>query len=201
MLERKVSENALWVPATSYRYKIRVRIYSIIKFSLVTARRMRHASNLLQTMEDAAASYETARGWLREALGDKNADFRDGQWEAIDAVVNRRQRVLVVQRTGWGKSVVYFLSTRLLRQRGEGVTLIVSPLISLMRNQVEQAQRFGVRAATINSTNSDEWERHFEVQPSNERYNYYRCNRGNGFHDRGTTTETGFEVCDKTGVI
>jgi ATP-dependent DNA helicase RecQ len=117
----------------------------------------------MQIMADGAASYAMARGWLREALGNEEADFRDGQWEAIDSVVNRQQRVLVVQRTGWGKSVVYFLSSRLLRQRGEGLTVIVSPLISLMRNQVEQAQRFGVQAVTINSTNIDDWEQHFEV--------------------------------------
>jgi len=99
---------------------------------------------------------------LRGALG-PDADFRSGQWEAIDAIVNARKRLLVVERTGWGKSTVYFLSTRLLRMRQEGITLIVSPLISLMRNQIYHAKQFGVQAVTINSSNSDEWQQHFEV--------------------------------------
>ena len=100
---------------------------------------------------------------LRDALGPE-ADFRSDQWDAIDAIVNARQRILVVQRTGWGKSIVYFLSTRLLRESGEGITLIVSPLISLMRNQIDHAERFGVRAVTINSSNNEEWQQHFEVK-------------------------------------
>lgn len=94
---------------------------------------------------------------LRRALGSETASFRDGQWEAIDALVNRRERLLVVQRTGWGKSSVYFIATRILRDRGRGPTLIVSPLLALMRNQIEAADRLGIRALTINSTNRDEW--------------------------------------------
>lgn len=94
---------------------------------------------------------------LRTAVGSNVADFRLGQWEAIEALL-RRERLLVVQRTGWGKSVVYFLASRLLRQRGAGCTLLVSPLLSLMRNQIEAAKRIGVRAETINSENSAEWE-------------------------------------------
>jgi len=94
---------------------------------------------------------------LRRALNDPRAAFRDGQWEAIDALVNRRERLLVVQRTGWGKSSVYFISTRILRDRGRGPTLIVSPLLALMRNQIDAAQRLGIRALTINSTNRDGW--------------------------------------------
>jgi ATP-dependent DNA helicase RecQ len=99
-----------------------------------------------------------AEGLLRTALGDGGAGFRDGQWEAIDALVNRRQKLLVVQRTGWGKSAVYFIATRALRDLGAGPTLIVSPLLALMRNQVESAQRLNVRAATINTANRDDWE-------------------------------------------
>lgn len=94
---------------------------------------------------------------LRVALGNGTAEFRDGQWEAIDALVNRRERLLVVQRTGWGKSSVYFIATRILRDRERGPTLIVSPLLALMRNQIEAADRLGVRALTINSTNRDAW--------------------------------------------
>lgn len=94
---------------------------------------------------------------LRAALGDPEASFHAGQWEAIDALVNRQERLLVVQRTGWGKSFVYFIATRILRGRGRGPTLIVSPLLSLMRNQIDTAGRLGIRALTINSTNKDEW--------------------------------------------
>jgi ATP-dependent DNA helicase RecQ len=100
---------------------------------------------------------EEAREILRRALGAPEADFRHGQWQAIDALVNRRQRILVVQRTGWGKSAVYFIATRILRNRGLGPTLIVSPLLALMRNQIDMATRLGIQALTINSTNRHEW--------------------------------------------
>ena len=85
-------------------------------------------------------------------------DFRDGQWEAIDHIVNQRGKVLCVQRTGWGKSMVYFVSARLMRAEGAGVTLIISPLLALMRNQIEAARRLGLRALTVNSTNRDDWD-------------------------------------------
>ena len=93
---------------------------------------------------------------LRTALDNETATFRAGQWESIESLLNRH-RMLLVQRTGWGKSMVYFLATRLLRDAGEGVSLLISPLLSLMRNQLEAAARIGVRAATINSSNTDEW--------------------------------------------
>jgi ATP-dependent DNA helicase RecQ len=102
-------------------------------------------------------SFEHARTLLRQMLG-PDANFREGQWQAIDAIVRRRARVLVVQRTGWGKSLVYFLSTKLLREQGAGPSILVSPLLSLMRNQIEAASRIGVRAFTINSTNRAEWD-------------------------------------------
>ena len=95
---------------------------------------------------------------LRTAVGSATADFRPGQWEAIERLL-RRERLLVVERTGWGKSSVYFLATRLLRDNGAGCTLLISPLLSLMRNQIESARRIGVRAETINSSNMDEWPR------------------------------------------
>ncbi|MGH6902346.1 MAG: DEAD/DEAH box helicase, partial [Geminicoccaceae bacterium] len=98
-----------------------------------------------------------ALGLLRRALGDPSANFRHGQWEAIDALVNQSERLLVVQRTGWGKSSVYFIATRILRDRGLGATLIVSPLLALMRNQIEAADRLGIQALTINSTNRNDW--------------------------------------------
>jgi len=94
---------------------------------------------------------------LRAFLSDPDAEFRDGQWESIHALIEGSGRRLVVQRTGWGKSIVYFLATRLLRDRGRGATLIISPLLALMRNQIAMAERFGLRAATVNSTNPDDW--------------------------------------------
>ena len=96
---------------------------------------------------------------LQRAIGTPAATFRDGQWEAIDALVNQRRKLLVVQRTGWGKSSVYFISTRILRDRGMGPTVIISPLLALMRNQIEAARRLGIRAVTINSSNTNEWDR------------------------------------------
>jgi len=102
---------------------------------------------------------KSAERLLQAAVRDEKAFFRKGQWEAIDALVNRRKRLIVVQRTGWGKSSVYFISTRILRDQGAGPTLIVSPLLALMRNQVEAAGRLGIRADSINSANTAEWKR------------------------------------------
>lgn len=101
---------------------------------------------------------EQAQQLLKTALANPAAEFRDGQWEAIDALVNHRQKLLVVQRTGWGKSSVYFISTKIFRDRGMGPTIIVSPLLALMRNQIESAQRLGIVAETMNSTNTDDWQ-------------------------------------------
>lgn len=98
---------------------------------------------------------EHAETWLHRVLG-AQARFREGQWEAIEAIVVRRNRVLVVQKTGWGKSLVYFLATRLLREQGAGPTILVSPLLALMRNQIQAAQALGLRAETLNSTNPDD---------------------------------------------
>jgi ATP-dependent DNA helicase RecQ len=109
---------------------------------------------------DDHALREQAEEHLRSLAGPE-AKLRDDQWTAISALVSQRRRALVVQRTGWGKSAVYFIATALLRSLGEGPTVIVSPLLALMRNQVEAAARAGVRAATINSANLGEWQ---EVQ-------------------------------------
>lgn len=103
--------------------------------------------------------HEIALRLLREARGEAMADFRDGQWEAIDGLVTHRRRMLLVQRTGWGKSMVYFIATRLLRDRGAGPALIVSPLLALMRDQLAAAARIGIQAATVNSANRDDWPR------------------------------------------
>ncbi|MBK9712572.1 MAG: RecQ family ATP-dependent DNA helicase [Kouleothrix sp.] len=96
---------------------------------------------------------------LRTALADPTADFRDSQWESISRLVEQRAQLLVVQRTGWGKSLVYFLATRLLRDQGTGPALLISPLLALMRNQILAAERLGIRAATINSSNRSDWDR------------------------------------------
>ncbi|RJK96513.1 RecQ family ATP-dependent DNA helicase [Vallicoccus soli] len=95
---------------------------------------------------------------LLRALAGPAARLREDQWTAIEALAVHRRRALVVQRTGWGKSAVYFLATALLREQGAGPTVIVSPLLALMRNQVEAASRAGIRARTINSANVEEWD-------------------------------------------
>lgn len=87
-----------------------------------------------------------------------NAHFRQGQEAAIRHIVEGKGRLLVVQKTGWGKSFVYFIATKLLREGGLGPALLISPLLALMRNQTAAAERMGVRARTINSANPEEWE-------------------------------------------
>ncbi len=94
---------------------------------------------------------------LRAGTGSAEACFREGQEEAIRHVVEGRGRLLVVQKTGWGKSFVYFIAAKLLREAGQGPALLISPLIALMRNQTAAASRMGVRAETIHSENQDEW--------------------------------------------
>ena len=111
------------------------------------------------TTDPATATFATdARAALRRLVGREDADFRDGQLEAIQGLVVDRSRVLVVQRTGWGKSAVYFVSTALRRAAGAGPTLIVSPLLALMRDQIAAAERAGIRAVTMNSGNAQEWD-------------------------------------------
>jgi ATP-dependent DNA helicase RecQ len=106
---------------------------------------------------DEQALRNSAETRLRALAGD-GATLRDDQWTAIKALVVERRRALVVQRTGWGKSAVYFLATALLRELGNGPTVIVSPLLALMRNQIDAAARAGVHAVTINSANLDQWQ-------------------------------------------
>src|SRR5437868_2389341 len=107
--------------------------------------------------ENEAELRDEAERCLR-ALAGEHARLREDQWTAIRALVAERRRALVVQRTGWGKSAVYFIATALLRARGAGPTVIVSPLLALMRNQVEAAKGAGILARTINSANTAEWE-------------------------------------------
>ncbi|WP_010104702.1 RecQ family ATP-dependent DNA helicase [Verminephrobacter aporrectodeae] len=94
---------------------------------------------------------------LRIGSGRADASFREGQEDAIRRIVDGRARLLVVQKTGWGKSFVYFIATKLLRDGGNGPALLISPLLALMRNQIAAAQRMGVRAAAIHSGNKDDW--------------------------------------------
>ena len=110
-----------------------------------------------QPLTDRAAVRERADAVLR-ALAGGDARLREDQWRAIEALVVDHRRALVVQRTGWGKSAVYFVATALLRAAGAGPTVIVSPLLALMRNQIDSAARAGITARTINSANADEWE-------------------------------------------
>jgi ATP-dependent DNA helicase RecQ len=115
-------------------------------------------------MTDEDKLRSAAEGHLR-ALAGEHARLRDDQWTAIRALVAERRRALVVQRTGWGKSAVYFVATALLRASGAGPTVIVSPLLALMRNQVDAAARAGIHARTINSANLEEWEQvHAEIR-------------------------------------
>ncbi len=113
---------------------------------------MEHTNNA-----DLRAAADTV---LARLVGDATgaARLREDQWRAIEALVADKRRALVVQRTGWGKSAVYFVATSLLRAQGSGPTVIVSPLLALMRNQVEAAARAGIHARTINSSNTEEWD-------------------------------------------
>lgn len=108
--------------------------------------------------QNHSALHSEALELLRKLTGNPEAIFHEGQFEAIEALVAERRRALVIQRTGWGKSAVYFIAALLMRRRGAGPALIVSPLLALMRDQVEAASRAGVRAAMVNSSNVTEWE-------------------------------------------
>lgn len=140
---------------------------------------MNPGTNLQTTVQTTAkTTRHQAQQLLQTSLANPDADFRDGQWEAIDALVNQQQKLLVVQRTGWGKSSVYFISAKIFRDRAfdkstafdkssaskegnhqnSGPTIIVSPLLALMRNQIDSAQRLGIVAETMNSTNTADWE-------------------------------------------
>ena len=117
---------------------------------------MSDASDTLWDVTTVPTIAEHAQALLTTLAG-PDAVLRDDQLVAIEALVSERRRVLVVQRTGWGKSAVYWIATKLLRDAGCGPTLVVSPLLALMRDQVEAAERMGLRAHTVNSTNIDDW--------------------------------------------
>ncbi len=137
----------------------------------------RELSGVCSTMERVTGTEQltpTAGGLRARAeaalaeLAGPGARLRADQWTAIHALVELRSRALVVQRTGWGKSAVYFVATALLRAAGAGPTVIVSPLLALMRNQIEAAQRAGIHAATVNSANTADWERTFAAVEAGE---------------------------------
>ena len=107
---------------------------------------------------NATTVRDRAEAHLRALVGRVDVVLYDDQWAAISALAVDKRRSLVVQRTGWGKSAVYFVATLLLREQGAGPTVIVSPLLALMRNQIAAAERAGIRAVTINSTNMEQWE-------------------------------------------
>ena len=104
---------------------------------------------------------------LRIGTRNREAQFRDDQWEAIHFIL-RRKRLLLVEATGWGKSYVYFIATRILRESGKGLAILISPLLSLMRNQLDAARRMGIHAATINSSNPEEWENIYQELSANK---------------------------------
>ena len=113
---------------------------------------------------------ERALDILRHSLSNPAADFHEHQWEAISNLVEGRNRLLVVQRTGWGKSAVYFIATKLMREQGYGPTIIISPLLALMRNQIESAAKHGVRLGTINSSNSEQENKETVVGIKNDQF-------------------------------
>lgn len=99
---------------------------------------------------------ERAESLLKEMTQNPSAQFHRDQYEAIFELVVNRKKLLVVQKTGWGKSAVYFIATQMLREQGEGPSVIISPLIALMRNQITRASRSGLQVATINSSQRDQ---------------------------------------------
>ena len=108
--------------------------------------------------EAQVAQKRRAQELLRAMIGSEDADFRDDQWPVIDALVNQRDKVLLVQRTGWGKSAVYFITARLLRDEGRGPTIIVSPLVALMRNQVMAGRKMGLRIGALHAGTNDRFD-------------------------------------------
>ena len=154
-----------------------------------------------------SAVREQAEQALRRLVGRDDAVLHDDQWTAIEALVVDRRRALVVQRTGWGKSAVYFVATALLRAAGAGPTIIVSPLLALMRNQIASAQRAGIRAVTVNSSNLGDWAEIYQAIENGEvdvlLVSPERLNNPD-FRDRALpqlTTATGLVVIDEAHCV
>jgi len=154
-----------------------------------------------------SAVREQAESALRRLVGRPDATLHDDQWTAIEALVVDRRRALVVQRTGWGKSAVYFVATALLRAAGSGPTIIVSPLLALMRNQIAAAERAGIRAVTVNSSNLNDWAQVYKAIEAGEvdvlLVSPERLNNPD-FRDRALpqlTTATGLVVIDEAHCV
>jgi ATP-dependent DNA helicase RecQ len=165
------------------------------------------------TTSDASAAglnsavRDRAEQALRRLVGRSDAVLHDDQWTAIEALVVDRRRALVVQRTGWGKSAVYFVATALLRAAGSGPTIIVSPLLALMRNQIAAAERAGIRAVTVNSSNLGDWAEVYKAIEAGEvdvlLVSPERLNNPD-FRDRALpqlTTATGLVVIDEAHCV
>ena len=112
-------------------------------------------------------NHTNALDLLQKMLG-PNASFRPGQYETIDSVINKGGKQLLVQKTGWGKSIIYFILTKIFRDTGKGPTLLISPLLSLMRNQIYHASKIGIHAESINSTNYKDWDKVISQIANNE---------------------------------
>jgi len=110
---------------------------------------------------------ETRQLVLLKAVVGKEASFKPGQEEAIQAVLDKK-RVLVIQKTGWGKSIVYFIATKMFRDQNLGISIVISPLLALMNNQMEAAERLGLVAETVNTNNVDDWQSIYERIINNE---------------------------------
>ena len=161
----------------------------------------------LEATRTASAVREQAEAALRRLVGRPDAVLHDDQWTAIEALVVDRRRALVVQRTGWGKSAVYFVATALLRAAGAGPTIIVSPLLALMRNQIAAAERAGIRAVTVNSSNLNQWAEVYQQIEAGEvdvlLVSPERLNNPD-FRDRALpqlTTATGLVVIDEAHCV
>lgn len=136
---------------------------------------------------------------LRRMLDNDKAAFRNGQWEAIDELVNKKSKLIVVQRTGWGKSSVYFIATKIFRDQGEGPTIIISPLLALMRNQLASAERLGLNAATINSTNKENWNK-IELQISENKVDVLLISPER-LANQEFVDETLMPICQQVGML
>ena len=108
----------------------------------------------LKTYKENKKMKDIALAHLREMTGNPVSEFHEDQWESIDELVNKQNQLLVVQRTGWGKSAVYFIATKIRRSQGFGKTLIISPLLSLIRNQIDSAAKLGLNVVSYNSSMS-----------------------------------------------
>jgi len=111
---------------------------------------------------DATTRAASAVQAVLTTMAGTEATPRPGQVDAVAALLSANQRVLVVQATGWGKSAVYWAATLARRDEGAGPTIVISPLLALMRDQVAAAERVGIRAATVNSANRDDWDLIFD---------------------------------------